>query len=197
MNHIALVGTVLNNPVFSHICYNKKFYHFFLKISRESGTLDTLRCVCEQEYATRLCHGDRVGVYGQIHTRNVHESGKSLLIVYVLCKKIAQTDAPDTNIVEMSGYICKEPRYRITQFSNRKVCDLIIACDREYEKNDYIPTIAWGKCAKYAKGFEVGTKITLSGRMQSREYIKKLEDGTEVSKTAYEVSALRIERDEC
>ena len=196
MNNVLLIGTVVQNPTFSHKCHNTTFYQFEIKIARASGTVDTLQCICSEELSKFVIAGERIRIDGEIRTKNFHNDGKSHLCVFVFCKEITESVSADTNIAELCGYVCKEPRYRVTLTSQREVCDLMIASNREQStyKNDYIPAITWGRGAKYSSTFEIGTKVVIMGRLQSREYVKTLLDGTAENKVAYEVSAGRIQR---
>ena len=195
MNNVLLVGTVAQNPTFSHKCYNTTFYQFSLEIARASGNVDTLQCICNEELSKFVVAGERIRIDGEIRTKNFHDTGKSKLAVFVFCKEIEETKDADTNIVELCGYVCKEPRYRVTLTSQRELCDLMIASQRVQSnyKNDYIPTLAWGRGAKYSSNLAVGTGVVVLGRLQSREYKKALEDGTIENRTTYEVSAGRIQ----
>ena len=100
-------------------------------------------------------------------------------------------DAKNPNNVVLTGYICKPPVYRTTPFS-REIADVLIAVNRAYNKSDYIPCIAWGRNARFVKNLEVGEKIAISGRIQSREYVKKYSETESKTLTAYEVSVSKL-----
>jgi single-stranded DNA-binding protein len=95
------------------------------------------------------------------------------------------------NSILLSGYICKPPVYRTTPF-NREIADVLIAVNRAYNKSDYIPCIAWGRNARFVKNLGVGDRIAVSGRIQSREYQKKLSETDIKTMTAYEVSVSKL-----
>lgn len=190
MNNITLAGTVVDEPEFSHEIYGEKFYLFRLSNSRKSGTQDILTCVVSEILKKDIEAGTEVKVCGNIRTRNVHEDDKSHLEIMVFAKEVLPYEG-DENNVELDGFICKEPTYRETPLG-RQVTYLLIASNRSYGKSDYIPTIAWGRMAIKSSELEVGTRVNVFGRLQSREYVKKLDDGTEETRVAYELSASRV-----
>ena len=187
MNKIVLAGPVVDEPTFSHDVYGEKFYIFNLSSSRHSGTKDVLPCVVSEILKKDIEAGAEVKVCGNIRTRNVHENDKSHLEIMVFVKEVLPYEE-DENNVELDGFICKEPTYRETPLG-RQVTDLLIASNRSYGKSDYIPTIAWGRMAIKSSEFEVATKVKVFGRFQRREYVKRLEDGTEETRVAYELSS--------
>lgn len=191
MNKIVLAGTVVDEPTFSHEVYGEKFYHFCLSSSRQSGTQDVLPCVVSEILKKDIKAGAEVKVCGNIRTRNVYENDKSHLEITVFVKEVLSYEE-DENNVELDGFICKEPAYRETPLG-RQVTDLLIASNRSYGKSDYIPAIAWGRMAIKSSEFEVATKVKVFGRFQSREYVKRLDDGTEQTRVAYELSANRVD----
>ena len=191
MNKIVLAGLVTEEPTFSHEVHGEKFYRFFLSSSRQSGYCDVLMCTVPEIIKNGINEGNMVKVLGEIRTRNVHEDDKSHLEVTVFVKEVLLYDK-DENNVELDGFICKEPTYRETPFG-RQITDLIVASNREYFKSDYIPCIAWGRNAIRASEFNVGTRVKVLGRLQSREYKKKIDDGTYEVRTAYELSAYMID----
>ena len=69
----------------------------------------------------------------------------------------------------------------------------MIAVNRSYNKSDYIPIIAWGRNARFAKSLKVGNNVRIWGRIQSRNYQKRISDEETITKTAYEVSVNRME----
>ena len=68
----------------------------------------------------------------------------------------------------------------------------IYKVNRIYNKSDYLPCIAWGRNARFVKNFSVGDKVSVTGRIQSRDYQKRINDEL-ITKTAYEVSLNKIE----
>ena len=192
MNKIVLAGLVTEEPTFSHEVHGEKFYRFYLSSSRQSGNCDVLMCTVPEIIKNGINEGNMVKVFGEIRTRNVHEDDKNHLEVTVFVKEVLLYDE-DENNVELYGFICKEPTYRVTPFG-RQITDLIVASNRERNyKSDYIPCIAWGRNAIRTSEFNVGTRVKVSGRLQSREYNKRLGDETYEERTAYELSASMID----
>ena len=192
MNKIVLAGLVTEEPTFSHEVHGEKFYRFYLSSSRQSGYCDVLMCTVPEIIKNGINEGNMVKVFGEIRTRNVHEDDKSHLEVTVFVKEVLLYEE-DENNVELDGFICKEPAYRETPFG-RQITDLIVASNRERNyKSDYIPCIAWGRNAIRASELNVGTRVKVSGRLQSREYNKRLGDETYEVRTAYELSASMID----
>lgn len=188
-NKCYLYGTILETPTFSHEIYGENFYDTFLSVSRLSGQCDVIPITISDRLLSthNLKVGDKIAVLGQYRSYNKYVDNKSKLLLKMFVREIIP-EAPlsTTNFIELSGYVCKEPIYRTTPFK-REICDLLVAVNRAYNKSDYIPCIAWGRNARFAKSIEVGQKVYLHGRIQSREYQKKV--GEEMlSLTAYEIS---------
>ena len=192
MNKIVLAGLVTEEPTFSHEVHGEKFYRFYLSSSRQSGNCDVLMCTVPEIIKNGINEGNVIKVFGEIRTRNVHEDDKSHLEVTVFVKEVLLYEK-DENNVELDGFICKEPTYRETPFG-RQITDLIVASNRERNfKSDYIPCIAWGRNAIRTSELNVGTRVKVLGRLQSREYKKKIDDGIYEVRTAYELSAYMID----
>jgi primosomal replication protein N len=165
-------------------------------VYRRSGYCDRIPVIISERliWDIELAEGDTVQVTGQIRTYNEIVDGKNKLNIVVFAREFMPSGegASDINKVYLEGYLCKPPVRRVSPLG-REICDIMLAVNRMYNKSDYIPCIAWGRNAVYAGGLSVGTKIRVSGRMQSREYKKRLENGELVTKTAYEVSISRME----
>jgi single-stranded DNA-binding protein len=197
-----LVGKVTSDKKFSHEIYGESFYIFDLEVARLSGNSDIIpitiseRLILEKE----LEIGDKVAIEGQFRSYNSYENEKNRLILTVFAKDIKYLSEEDeenssekvSNEVTLIGYICKKPIYRQTPFG-REISDILLAVNRAYNKSDYIPAIAWGRNARFCQNIEVGTKVKITGRVQSRNYEKKFEDGTTQTRTAYEVSISSLE----
>ena len=141
----------------------------------------------------QLKAGDKIALRGQFRSYNKLDKGKSKLILSVFCRELCDWDNnANSNVIDLSGYICKSPIYRTTPFS-REICDILLAVNRNYDKSDYIPCIAWGRNAQFTNKLQVGTKLEIEGRIQSRVYNKHY-DGLDVpvEKTAYEVSIIKL-----
>lgn len=195
-NNVNLQGIVDSVPVFSHELYGEDFYEFTLKVPRLSQMCDYIPITASSKHITTndIKIGDNIVIDGQFRSYNKMEGTRSKLMLTVFVKELSlcDIDAYNPNTVELYGYICKEPIYRTTPF-NREICDLLIAVNRAFNKSDYIPCITWGKNARLCKSFVVGTKIRITGRIQSRQYVKKISDDISETKTAYEVSVCKIE----
>lgn len=198
-NHIILVGKVTSDKVFSHEVYGERFYIFKMEIPRLSGTSDIIPITVSERLLTQdLNIGEKIVVKGQFRSYNTYVDNKNRLILTVFAKDIIResdfTDEQEewekqniSNEVVLNGYICKTPIYRQTPFK-REIADLLLAVNRAYNKSDYIPCIAWGRNARYCQNMEVGTCVKIVGRVQSRIYEKKHEDGAVEERVAYEVS---------
>ncbi len=222
-NYLVLVGKVTSDKKFSHEIYGERFYSFDLLIPRLSGTADVIPVTASERLFTddMLQIGTKLLIKGQFRSYNSYENEKNRLILTVFAKDIEKLEEDKeeasidentvedtenselpkkefakkdyiTNEVVLVGYICKKPVYRQTPFG-REIADLLLAVNRAYNKSDYIPSIAWGRNAKFCQNLEVGTEVKIVGRVQSRNYEKKMEDGSIVKKVAYEVSIGSLE----
>lgn len=189
-NKIELCGKVLTKPIYTHELYGEGFYEFFLGVDRLSEYEDKIPITISEKILNENVFnvGDKVTIKGQLRSYNKLCEGKSKLILTVFAREAFLDDSAEPkNNIEIYGYICKEPIYRTTPF-NREICDVLLAVNRAYNKSDYLPCIAWGRNARFIKDAKVGESVAISGRVQSREYQKKLEDGTVETRTAYEIS---------
>ena len=204
-NYLTLVGKVTGEKKFSHEIYGERFYIFTLAIPRLSGNADMIPITVSERLITgeMLKEGNKLLIKGQFRSYNSYENEKNKLILTVFAKDIVELEQEEeendfvrkdmiTNEVVLIGYICKKPIYRQTPFG-REIADLLLAVNRAYNKSDYIPCIAWGRNARFSQTLEVGTKVKVVGRVQSRTYEKKYEDGTAEMKVAYEVSIGSLE----
>ena len=221
-NYLTLVGKVTSEKSFSHEIYGERFYSFDLEIPRLSGAADIIPVTASERLFTdeMMQIGTKLLIKGQFRSYNSYENEKNKLILTVFAKdiekleekeeitenveadenaEVEETDRREvfrkdyiTNEVVLVGYICKKPVYRQTPFG-REIADLLLAVNRAYNKSDYIPSIAWGRNARFCQNLEVGTEVKIVGRVQSRNYEKKLEDGSIIKKVAYEVSVGSLE----
>lgn len=196
-NEVFLTGTVDSSLTYSHEVYGEGFYSFFLKIFRLSNISDRI-CVTVSERLikdTPICEGNKVSVKGQFRSYNNYSEEGNKLILTVFARDIYLSDDEDEenpNQIYLNGYLCKAPVYRTTPFG-REITDLLLAVNRAYNKSDYLPCIAWGRNARFSSTFEVGDNIKIWGRIQSREYQKKISEEEVVTKTAYEISVSKME----
>ncbi len=193
-NKVYVAGEIVSDAKFSHEVYGEGFYEFYVRVMRLSGQADILPVTLSE----RLIQGGMLGkgksifALGQFRSYNKIENGKSRLMLTVFVRELLE-EIPDKNpnSILLSGYICKPPIYRTTPF-NREIADVLVAVNRAYNKSDYIPCIAWGRNARFVKNLTVGDKIAISGRIQSREYQKKLSETEMKTMTAYEVSVSKL-----
>lgn len=198
MNKITLAGCVKNAPVFSHKILGESFYKFEIDVLRASEQVDTLPCVISETMVSDVEVMDGISLDGEIRTRNWKDSdGKTHMEIVVFVNEVYGYMGTDMNEVWIDGTICKQPYYRKTPLG-REICDLLIASNRERGFNsDYLPSIAWGRNARRTSNMEVGKNVIARGRLQSRSYLKKYEDGTSEMKVAYELSLSAVgEREE-
>ena len=200
-NHLILVGKIVSEQKYSHEIYGEKFYSFNLEVIRLSSNSDIIPITVSERLLTdvELTVGKNVEIEGQFRSYNNYENERNRLILTVFAKEIKEVKEVEetekdalTNEVILVGYICKKPIYRQTPFG-REIADILLAVNRAYNKSDYIPCIAWGRNARFCQNIEVGTEVKLIGRVQSRTYEKKHEDGTVETRVAYEVSVSSME----
>ena len=200
-NHLILVGKIVSEQKYSHEIYGEKFYSFNLEVVRLSSNTDIIPITVSERLLTDvdLTIGKNVEVEGQFRSYNNYENEKNRLILTVFAKEIKETPVDFeigkdvlTNEVTLVGYVCKKPIYRQTPFG-REIADILLAVNRAYNKSDYIPCIAWGRNARFCQNIEVGTEVKIVGRVQSRTYEKKHDDGTVETRVAYEVSIASME----
>ncbi|MFA5449362.1 MAG: single-stranded DNA-binding protein [Clostridia bacterium] len=193
-NLVTLSGTITEEPRYSHQVFGEGFYESELKVSRLSEQSDYIPITVSDRLlqSASFSPGSAVSVTGQFRSYNKLLDGRSKLMLTVFVREVIEEDADiNPNQIDLIGYICKEPIFRTTPFK-REICDILIAVNRAYNKSDYIPCIAWGRNARFASTLDVGTKIAVSGRIQSREYQKQGEDGTITTRVAYEISISRL-----
>ncbi|MBE6012630.1 single-stranded DNA-binding protein [Anaeropeptidivorans aminofermentans] len=199
-NLIEIRGQVVSEFSFSHEVYGEGFYNFYIEVPRLSETSDILMVTVSERLASHIPEGAYVSVIGQVRSYNnyVQEENRNKLIITVFAREIEELNdieeirMKNPNSVYLNGFICKEPVFRKTPFG-REIADLLLAVNRSYNKSDYIPCILWGRNARFVSGLSVGDNIKISGRMQSRLYQKKYENGDIVEKTAFEVSVSKVE----
>lgn len=195
-NQVYLSGQIASAPEFSHEIMGEKFYDTTVSVERLSGQSDVIPITVSDRLmeGQNFEIGNLIGLIGQFRSYNKIVDGKSKLVLRVFVRELCECDENAPNVIELEGYVCKQPVYRTTPFK-REIADLLIAVNRAYNKSDYIPAIAWGRNARYASTFDVGDKIHLVGRIQSRIYQKSLDDGTIEERVAYEVSITRFEQE--
>ena len=199
-NKVKIAGMVVSDFEFSHEVYGEGFYTVFVEVRRLSESTDTIPVTVSERVLdiNQNYTGQYVTVTGQFrsYNRGEKDSQRRRLILSVFAQEIEVSeempeDYYDVNSVELDGFICKEVKYRKTPLG-REISDILLAVNRPYGKSDYIPCICWGRNAKYAEALETGTRMKVYGRIQSRKYIKKLDDDTTEERVAYEVSLNKL-----
>ena len=196
-NKVHLQGKIVSLPRLSHKVYDENFYEIDLEVSRLSSSVDIIPITVSEKLMSEYNFdtGKEIALNGQFRSYNKQVNGKSKLVLTVFVREILESldSTQNTNVIELVGFICKEPVFRTTPFK-REICDVLLAVNRAYNKSDYLPCIAWGRNARFTKSLEIGDKVSVVGRIQSREYEKKREDGVIEKKVAYEISIIKISK---
>lgn len=192
-NKVYIEGEVCSEPIFSHESYGENFFEFDLRVSRLSTIYDIIPITISERLLIDggITIGKHIAVSGQFRSYNKLDDGKSKLMLTVFVREFLPYNLDNPNSIEIIGFVCKPPVYRTTPFK-REIADVLLAVNRSYNKSDYLPCIAWGRNARLVKNLSVGDKVSVTGRIQSREYQKKIGDDV-VTKVAYEVSLSRVE----
>lgn len=190
-NRARLCGCVATAPQISHTNHGQSFLRFLLSVQRLSGQCDLLPVMAPQQLLeeTPLTVGQNVCITGQLRSFNNKSGDGPRLIISLLARSIQTSDTPPSNVIQLSGTICKTPTLRRTPLG-REICDVILAVNRRYGRADYLPCISWGAVAQQTAALDIGAPMALEGRIQSRTYTKNLPTGSE-ERTAYEVSVMR------
>ncbi len=201
-NSITVVGKILSEKEFSHEMYGEGFYSFDLEVPRLSDYSDVLPITISERILVNmdLKPGANLVVEGQLRSYNRYLNGSNKLVLTVFARdaRVPETEEELSELLKrpneiyLDGYICKMPVYRTTPFG-REITDLLVAVNRPYNKSDYIPCIAWGRNARFCEKLQIGDHIRLWGRIQSREYQKRINDGEVLNKVAFEVSISKLE----
>ena len=197
-NQVVIMGEIIGDFEFSHEIFGEGFYMVDVRVERLSDSNDIIPLMVSERLVNvdQDFKGQFVVVSGQFRSYNRHEERRNKLVLSVFAREIDFIDSIDentqTNQIYLDGYICKEPIYRKTPLG-REIADLLLAVNRPYGKSDYIPCICWGRNARYASGFIVGERCAIWGRIQSREYMKKISEDQVSKRIAYEVSVSKLE----
>ena len=197
-NKVSVIGEIISGFTFSHEVFGEGFYLVNVAVSRLSEQADIIPLMISERLldVKEDYIGCTVEAIGQFRSYNRHEEKKNRLVLSVFAREVEfldeEVENAKTNQIFLDGYICKAPVYRKTPLG-REIADLLLAVNRPYGKSDYIPCIAWGRNARFASGFEVGTRVRVWGRVQSREYTKKLSETECEKRVAYEVSISKLE----
>lgn len=197
-NQVTIIGEVASEFVFSHEVFGEGFYMVDVLVKRLSNSDDRIPLMISERLidVSQNYIGEYIMATGQFRSYNQHEEKKNRLVLSVFVREVSfveeEMDGAKTNTILLDGYICKRPIYRKTPLG-REIADLLLAVNRPYGKSDYIPCICWGRNARFASGFEVGEHVQVLGRIQSREYVKKLSETETEKRIAYEVSVSKLE----
>ena len=197
-NRVCVIGEIAGEFTFSHGVFGEGFYLTELSVRRLSDQVDLIPLLVSERLmdVAKDYRGQTIQVNGQFRSYNRHEGTKNRLILSVFVREVEFieefTDYTKTNQIFLDGFVCKAPVYRKTPLG-REIADLLVAVNRPYGKSDYIPCIAWGRNARYAVNFEVGGRIRIWGRVQSREYTKRIGEDESERRVAYEVSVSKLE----
>lgn len=200
-NQVVIMGEIVSDFVFSHEIFGEGFYMVDVNVPRLSDSSDVIPLMVSERLIDvgEDYKGLNIMVQGQFRSYNRHEERKNRLVLSVFAREIEFVDetpeSSKTNQIYLDGYICKEPIYRKTPLG-REIADLLLAVNRPYGKSDYIPCICWGRNARFASNFSVGTRCEIWGRIQSREYMKRLSEDDAEKRIAYEVSVSKLELSE-
>ena len=197
-NQVSIIGEIVSDFQYSHEVYGEGFYMMEVSVRRLSDFVDYIPVMVSERIIDVEADyiGQLVYISGQFRSFNRHEERKNRLVLSVFARELEilepDCDEDAGNQIFLDGYICKETIYRKTPLG-REIADLLVAVNRSYGKSDYIPCICWGRNARFAAGVEVGTHVQIWGRIQSRDYVKKLSETQVEQRTAYEVSVSKIE----
>ena len=202
-NHVTIAGQVVSDFRYSHEVYGENFYVVDIEVCRLSGSSDTIPVMVSERLLDvgRNLQGLYLMAQGQFRSYNRHEENHNRLVLSVFAREVQisetalpewETEHQNPNAIFLDGCVCKAPVYRKTPLG-REIADVLLAVNRPYGKSDYIPCICWGRNARYAQQFEVGAHVQIWGRIQSREYQKRIGEDEYEKRVAYEVSVSKLE----
>ncbi len=197
-NQVSIAGEVVGDFEFSHDVFGEGFYVLDVSVSRLSNSNDIIPIMISERLidVKQDLKGKFVDISGQFRSYNRHEDNKNRLVLSVFAReiKVCEEDIEGVrpNFIFLDGFVCKQPVYRKTPLG-REIADILLAVNRPYGKSDYIPCICWGRNARFAENFAVGGHIQVWGRIQSREYQKKIGENDFEKRVAYEVSVSKLE----
>ena len=197
-NQVSIMGKIVSGFAYSHEVFGEGFYMMDISVQRLSDSSDVIPVMISERLidVTQDYEGEYIQIFGQFRSYNRHEEKKNRLVLSVFAREVSfvedENDKIKSNQIFLDGYICKTPVYRRTPLG-REIADMLLAVNRPYGKSDYIPCICWGRNARFASSFAVGEHVHILGRVQSREYIKKLSETETERRTAYEVSVSKLE----
>ena len=195
-NRVSICGEIVSGFTYSHDVFGEGFYLFDLKVNRLSETADVIPVMVSERIINvdNIYVGKIARISGQFRSYNKHDGTRNRLVLSVFAREVNFIDEVycDENDIFLDGFVCKPPIYRKTPLG-REIADVLLAVNRPYGKSDYIPCILWGRNARFSESFEVGERIKVWGRIQSRDYQKKIADDEFEKRVAYEVSVCKVE----
>lgn len=197
-NQVTIIGQIVTEFRFSHEVFGEGFYMVELSVKRLSESCDIIPLMISERLidVTQDYRGKIINATGQFRSYNRHDENKNRLMLSIFVREYEfveeEAGGVKSNQIFLDGYVCKEPVYRKTPLG-REIADLLIAVNRSYGKSDYIPCICWGRNARYVAGFDVGSRLQIQGRIQSREYVKRLNEEEIEKRIAYEVSVSKVD----
>ena len=197
-NQVTIIGQIVTEFRFSHEVFGEGFYMVEISVKRLSESCDIIPLMISERLidVTQDYRGKIIHATGQFRSYNRHDESKNRLVLSIFVREyefvLEELGGVKSNQIFLDGYVCKEPVYRKTPLG-REIADLLIAVNRSYGKSDYIPCICWGRNARYVAGFEVGSRLQIQGRIQSREYVKRLNEEEIEKRIAYEVSVSKVD----
>lgn len=195
-NNVAIVyGTIAEEFRYSHNVFGEKFYTSFVEVQRNSGEIDKIPIMVSERLVDVGCiwTGEYVFIEGQFRSFNKSDEKNKRLILHIFIQEfLCINENVYKNIIELDGFICKSPEYWKKEFG-MEACNLLIAVNRKYRKSDYIPCVCWGRNARFASKLDIGTHLKIEGRIQSRDYLKRISEENSEVRTAYEVSTSKLE----
>ncbi len=197
-NQVIILGEIVSEFSYSHEVFGEAFYVVDVSVRRLSDSKDIIPLMISERLidVTKDYRGYIIHAVGQFRSYNRHEEKRNRLVLSIFVREYEMLEEEPANVktnqIFLDGYVCKEPVYRKTPLG-REIADLLLAVNRSYGKSDYIPCICWGRNARYASGFEVGSRLQIYGRIQSREYVKKISEEEIEKRIAYEVSVSKVD----
>lgn len=189
-NMVCIIGRAATAPILSHTYHGVKFFQFGMDTMRSSGTIDHIPILISEKILPSLSQGERLCIHGYFHSYRKQRNFSSRHLFQVCAEQLAKDESEDFNYISLTGVLCQKPVLRTTPLG-RIVCDLFIA-NNHGQESEYIPAIAWNENAYKASLFHKGTTIKLIGRIQSRQYIKRLNNDVYEPRVAHEVSVQKM-----
>lgn len=176
---------------------------FSLEISRADGSRqasDRVIVIYGQEAEAtpgQLEEGAYVMVMGKMQTYKEVPGGRIVVFVLAEYVGVVSEQVEQQNGVYLEGIVARKPIHRTTP-KGRKITEVTVKVPSAFTEGyfSFIPTICWGSDAEAAAEYQEGARVALEGRLQSRDYTKRM-DGIDAVLTAYEVSAQHIEKRIC